>query len=109
MTEYNPDSWVVIKMTHNDKTFYKVLGGWSSSYLYGDSWRLNSGIERVELEGDVYKFDGSSGSVYSCHKENYGLRASTAYVWDMMKEKYPDQVELLEDCDWTQMKFVDNA
>jgi hypothetical protein len=109
MTEYNPDSWVVIKMTHNDKTFYKVLGGWSSSYLYGDSWRLNSGIERVELEGDVYKFDGSSGSVYSCHKENYGLRASTAYVWDMMKEKYPDQVELLEDCDWSQLKFVDNA
>jgi len=109
MTEYTPDSWVVIKMTHNDKTFYKVLGGWSSSYLYGDSWRLNSGIERVELEGDVYKFDGSSGSVYSCHKENYGLRASTAYVWDMMKEKYPDQVELLEDCDWSQLKFVDNA
>ena len=109
MTEYNPDSWVVIKMTHNDKTFYKVLGGWSSSYLYGDSWRLNSGIERVELEGDVYKFYGSSGSVYSCHKENYGLRASTAYVWDMMKEKYPDQVELLEDCDWSQLKFVDNA
>lgn len=109
MTEYNPDSWVVIKMTHNDKTFYKVLGGWSGGYLNGDSWRLNSGIERVELEGDVYKFDGSSGSVYSCHKENYGLRASTAHVWDMMKEKYPDQVELLEDCDWTQLKFVDNA
>ena len=109
MTEYNPDSWVVIKMTHNDKTFYKVLGGWSGGYLNGTSWRLNSGIDRVELEDDVYKFYGASGSTYRCHKENYGLRMSIAIVWDTMKEKYPDQVELLEDCDWTQMKFVDNA
>lgn len=105
MTEYTPDSWVVIKMTHNDKTFYKVLGGWSGGYLNGTSWRLNSGIERVELEDDVYKFYGASGSVYSCYKENYGLRMSTANIWDTMKEKYPDQVELLENQDWSTMEW----
>lgn len=105
MTEYNPDSFVVLKMTNKDQTFYKVLGGWSGGYLNGTSWRLNSGIERVELEGNVYKFYGASGSTYLCHKENYGLRASTANVWDTMKEKYPDQVELLEDRDWLQMQW----
>ena len=105
MTEYNPDSWVVIKMINKDQTFYKVLGGWSGGYLDGDSWRLNSGVDRVELDNDMYKFYGSSGSVYNCHKESYGLKMITADIWKQMKEKYPDQVELLEDCDWSQMEW----
>lgn len=103
MTEYNPDSWVVIKITHEDQTFYKVLGGWGGGYLDGDFWRLNSGVDKVELENDVYKFYGSSGSVYNCHKSGYGLRVSTAPVWAQMIEKYPDQVELLKDQDWSQI------
>lgn len=105
MTEYNPDSWVVIKMTNKDKTFYKVLGGWSGGYLNGTSWRLNSGIEKVELNNDRYIFHGASGSVYSCHKESYGLKMSTAGTWNEMKTRYPDQVELLDDCDWTEFDF----
>lgn len=105
MTEYNPDSWVVIKMNYKDQTFYKVLGGWSGGYLNGTSWRLNSGIEKVELDNDRYKFYGSSGSVYSCHKDGYGLKMSTEGIWNQMKTTYPDQVEMLEDCDWTQMEW----
>ena len=105
MTEYNPDSWVVIKMVHKDQTFYKVLGGWSGGYLNGTSWRLNSGVEKADLDNDLYKFYGASGSVYNCHKESYGLKMSIASVWNEMKEKYPDQVELLDDCDWTQMEW----
>ena len=105
MTEYNPDSWVVIKMTNKDQTFYKVLGGWSGGYLDGDSWRLNSGVERVELDNDRYMFYGSSGSVYNCHKESYGLKMITAGIWNQMKEKYPDQVELLDDRDWSTMEW----
>ena len=105
MTEYNPDCWVVIKMTNKDQTFYKILGGWSGGYLDGDSWRLNSGVERVELDNDRYMFYGSSGSVYNCHKESYGLKMSIAGIWNQMKEKYPDQVELLDDRDWTKMEW----
>ncbi len=48
--EYTPDSWVVLKVKAGKGTFpfYKVLAGWSGGYLSGDSWRINSGITRVE-------------------------------------------------------------
>ena len=58
MNEYNPDRWVILKLINNQKTIYKVLGGWFGGYLQGDSWRINSGITKVELDGDVYKFYG---------------------------------------------------
>ncbi len=109
MTEYNPDSWVILKMVYKDQTFYKLLVGWSGGYLNGDSWRLNSGIEKVKLDNDRYKFYGSSGSVYSCHKNEYGLRMSTVDIYTTMKKTYPDQVEMLEDCDWLQMEWKDKA
>lgn len=107
MTEYNPDSWVIIKITHNDQTFYKVLGGWSESYINGSSWRLNSGIDKCEYDigKDQWHFYGATGSVYNCYPEAYGLRMSTASIWNQMKEKYPDQVELLEDRDWSTMEW----
>ena len=107
MTEYRPDSWVVLKMTHKDQTFYKVLGGWSGGYLDGDSWRLNSGIDKCEydVDNDLYHFHGSSGSDYVVCPESYGLRWSTAGVWAQMKERFPDQVELLENRDWSTMEW----
>jgi hypothetical protein len=105
MTEYNPDSWVVLRMTYKDQIIYKVLGGWSGSYVDGSSWRLNSGVERAELDGDVYKFYGSSGSIYNCHKDSYGLRMSTVDIYTTMKKTFPDQVEKLEDCDWSKFDF----
>ena len=91
-----PDSWVVIKVIGED-TMYKVLAGWSGSYLNGTSWQLNSGIVKVEQNGEYFMFHGSSGSVYRCHKEGYGLRMSTAGIWNTLKERYPEQVELMEE------------
>jgi len=105
MTNYNPDSWVIIKMTHKEETFYKVLGGWSGGYLNGTGWRLNSGIEEVTEDGSYYVFRGSSGSVYTCHKESYGLRMSTVDTWLSMKKLYPDQVELLDDQNWLERNW----
>lgn len=93
---YCPDNWVVLKFTtHEMKTFYKVLGGWSGGYLTGDSWRLNSGITKVEEHDGCYYFSGFSGSVYRCGKESYGLRTNNAYVYDGLKEKYGLNVELM--------------
>lgn len=73
MTEYRPDKWVVIKITDEDcPSIYRVFACWYGGYAGSDSWKLNSGITKVTLEGNVYSFEGSSGSVYHCHKDVYG-------------------------------------
>lgn len=73
MSEYNPDKWAILKIEMNDNLVYKVLGGWSGGYLDGDGWRLSSGLESVETEGDFYLLKNHSGSVYKCHKEANGF------------------------------------
>lgn len=78
MSEYNPESWVIIKII-NDKTdqddlkvLYKVFGSWRGGYIDGDNWRLNSGIVKVEEQPLGYIFYGASGSAYYCYKEAEG-------------------------------------
>ena len=105
MNEYVPDTWSVFKITNEGETFYKILGGWYGGYINGDSWRVNSGIERVELLDGQYHFHGFSGSVYKCSPDSYGMRRPTIDIWSTMKDRFPDQVELLEDCDWSQFNF----
>lgn len=65
---YKPDNFLIIKLERNDTKLYKVLAGWSESYLYGSSWKLNSGITQYRVNGNIIDFEGYSGSVYSVHK-----------------------------------------
>lgn len=81
MSTYTPDTWVMIKFNHKGEDIYKILAGWSGSYLYGSSWKLNSGVTKVEVDGDYYLFHGSSGSVYQCHKNCYGFSGYTSQVY----------------------------
>ena len=106
MTDYNPDNWVVIKM-NGDDPHYRVLAGWSGGYLDGDSWRMNSGITRVEDAGDCYNFYGSTGSCYSCYKESYCIRMNTARIWAQLQELHGDKVEMMpEETDWLGMDWI---
>lgn len=67
MNEYRPDGWVIIEVSTKDGgKEYFVFGSWSGGYLDGDSWRLNSGISKVEKDGDYFLFHGFSGSTYRC-------------------------------------------
>ena len=78
---YCPDRWVVVKISHpGDKFHYRVFGTWLGGYTSGDSWRLNSGIVRVEEHENEYCFFGTSGSVYSCLKNYYGTNYYTHSV-----------------------------
>lgn len=105
MTTYTPDCWTVIRIDGPDP-HYRVLAGWSGGYLHGSSWKLNSGITRVERDGEYILFHGSSGSVYRCHQSGYGLRTSTSYIWNQLEEKYSDQVELLDETtDWNSVDW----
>jgi hypothetical protein len=106
MTEYTCDNWVVIKMKGDDP-HYRLLVGTSGGYLDGDSWRMNSGITRVEDDGDYYNFYGSSGSCYSCHNESYMLRMNNAHIWTRLQELHGDKVEMMpEDTDWMNLDWI---
>jgi hypothetical protein len=99
--EYTPDSWVVLKVKAGKGTFpfYKVLAGWGG----GDSWRMNSGISLVfDRENEIH-FHGESGSLYRCPKGAYGLRMSTAGIYNKLKEdeQFGGQIQMMdEDTDW---------
>lgn len=106
MSEYTPDNWVVIKI-EGDDPHYRVLAGWSGGYTTGSSWKLNSGITRVEDAGEYYNFYGFSGSVYHCHKESYMLRMNTAGVWNQLQQLHGDKVKLIdEDTNWLNMDWI---
>lgn len=101
---YTPDNWVILKIKIKNDTHYRVLAGWSGSYIYGSNWRMNSGITRVESEGDFLLIYGGSGSCYRCHKDTYGLRMNNAGIYNQLKEKYA--VEMLdENTDWEGLKY----
>lgn len=80
MREYNPDKWVMVKITHKGNVVYKILASWYGGFATGDSWKLNSGCTKIEEDGQTYLFSGSSGSVYRCHKNNYGMSGYTMGV-----------------------------
>lgn len=94
MSEYTPDSWFIVKITPKDtEPFYKVVAGWSGGYLYGDSWRVNSGIKSYKEEEDCYYFYGNSGSVYRCRKGLEEQRMSTQGILHQLKSLKDVQVD----------------
>ena len=97
MNEYNPDNWVIVKINvSGEPVFYKVLAGWSGGYLDGDSWRMNSGITKVTEHKYHYAFEGDTGSVYNCHKDQERLSMATSGTWALLQKRYPDNLEIVE-------------
>lgn len=103
---YKPDNWVVIKIKGEDP-HYRVLAGWSGGYTTGDSWKMNSGITRVESDDWNYYFYGASGSCYCCNKQSYTLRMNNAHVWEQLVKTHGDLVEMMdEDTDWMKIDWI---
>lgn len=101
MTLYTPDRWLVIKIDVPEAPVFKVFGTWSGGYLYGDSWRTNSGITDVAVSGDFVYFQGATGSVYRVHRLMYGATAYSHSVLQSMIDTAPVPVETLpENFDW---------
>ena len=72
MSTYYPDRWMIVRITAEGKSHYRVFASWKGGFAESDSWKLNSGITKVELIDNSYHFYGESGSTYVCHKEGYG-------------------------------------
>ena len=72
---YIPDKWIIIEISSAEDSVRKVFATWYGGYLDGDSWRLSSGITKVEDKGDWYLFHNESGSIYQCYKGYYGTNS----------------------------------
>lgn len=75
MSNYEPYSWVIIKVPYKGKYVYKVLGAFAGGYPVGDVWRINSGIKsfKENTETNMIEFTGYSGSVYECQKQRESI------------------------------------
>lgn len=108
--QYIPDKWVGVKISSaNRSPIYKIFACWYGGYLNGDSWKLNSGITKVSLNDDRYHFEGASGSVYICGKNNYGTNVYGTGVLDNMIQRSSDLgtiIEILpEDTNWLELNY----
>ena len=107
MSNYTCDNWVVIKLDNGVDPHYRLLVGTSGGYTTGDSWRLNSGITKVEEDDSAYYFSGSSGSTYRCGKNSYTLRMNNAHIWSQIQELHGDKARLMpEDTDWMNTDWI---
>lgn len=100
MSVYYPDKWVIVEIIFDNKPpLYKVLASWYGGYLGSNSWKLSSGNEKILDEGKIYRIPQSSGSVYCCSKEVYGMSMYTASVFsdfeDQLKNKPGASIRIL--------------
>jgi hypothetical protein len=98
MTAYTPDNWVILDI--DDGKGYKakkILAGWSGGYAHGSSWKISSGITKIEEDDTHYYIHNESGSLYICSKESYCLRMNNAYIWEKLKQIHGDKVKLMEE------------
>lgn len=94
--DYSPDRWIAIRVPIDGKKVLKVFCTWAGGYLTGDSWRLNSGVEKIESEGDCWYATTHSGAVYRLYKDSYGIAGASNYnVLASLEEKFSDILEVL--------------
>ena len=86
MSEYTPDNWIIVELTSDDESIQKVIGGWSGGYLDGDSWRISSVVEKIEVDGDFVLITNYSGSLYKCHKSRQGTSIAMMPVLSQLEE-----------------------
>ena len=94
MREYNPDVWVMLKFNYKGEIIYKILAGWYGGFASGDSWKLNSGVTKIEEDGQCYLFHGSSGSVYRCHKNAYGMGGYTSGIFASFQKQVNEAADV---------------
>ena len=109
MSDYRPDRWVIVKIVTPTERLYKVFASWSGGYGGSDSWKMNSGITRASLVDDRWEFDGYSGSVYSCHKESYGVSGYNGNVLQNFINKATEIDAVIEimpgDTNWSNLDY----
>src|SRR5574343_64468 len=96
MATHRPDRWQILRIDYNGEIIHKILGGWSGSYIYGDSWRLSSVIQEVTQKDDRIIFLMETGSTYECNPEMASMSLLMAGILSQIQETYPTQIITLE-------------
>lgn len=90
MSKYTPDNWTII----GDGENFILFSSWAGGYLGSDSWRLSSGIVKIEDDPEnenVLLIHNHSGSIYSCGKHHEGVIAAyNRGVLNNLLEKNPE-------------------
>ena len=94
INHYIPSKWIIIEISSAEDSVRKVFASWYGGYLDGDSWRLSSGITKVEDKGDYYLFHNESGSIYQCYKGYYGTNSYSQSVLQDIIETKSDNVNI---------------
>lgn len=91
MSEYTPDAWVLIELKDPDTglPFRKVLAGWIGGYLHSDSWRLSSGVTKIEQRDWGYAIHNESGSIYHVSRHNERFTNLTGSIYQQICERDP--------------------
>lgn len=110
MSMHTPDRWMVLAIHTPAEKIYKVFATWSGGGLMGsDSWKLNSGIVRATFQDPYWEFDGSSGSVYRCHKTAYGTNGYGQVVLNNLLGQAIEQgieIDVLDrESDWGNIQY----
>lgn len=99
---YFPDNWQLVRVIPKDTSaiYYRILAGWSGSFMYGSSWKLSSGFgpvrngtfgcEQVLDEKDSWRVPQSSGSVYILRKNSERPSMVTDGVLESVMKSNPD-------------------
>lgn len=94
MTTYDPHVWVLVEVDGDDP-HYRIFGTWRGSYLEGESFRMNSGIESVTRKGATLHFHGTSGSEYIVHKDAYGMTGYSSAWLASLNEEWGGRIRIL--------------
>lgn len=84
-----PDSFVIIKIQTEHDIIYRLFSCWYGGYLDGDRWRLNSGITKIEKDGEHFIVYGNSSTVYKIHPDQYNKL--TSYCSNVLNEAINSQ------------------
>lgn len=106
---YTPDHWIIIRLsTPKYGTVYKILCSWSGSYMYGESWKLSSGILTFEEneEKGLYMSKQESGSIYVLRKVSEEMSSIMLGIYQntlIEVQKCSGSAEIIESKDYLEM------
>lgn len=93
MSTYNPDRWALlyVKYPNEQEEVVRVYSGNYGGFGGSNTWKLSSEVEVTEVDGDLMKFTTASGSVYTCHKNCYGMSGYMAGVYESIYKDGTDR------------------